>query len=98
MTKMANKKRLIDANEYPCNKCEVSYCYKNCKKFVEWFEKTVDAVEVVHGEWLWTEENNDDVQQYWVCSKCSDYMYFKTNYCPNCGAGMRDGDGNGTLD
>ena len=44
---MANEKRLIDANAYPCQTCEVSYCYKNCEKFNAWFNKTVDAVEVV---------------------------------------------------
>jgi hypothetical protein len=43
---MANEKRMIDANAYPCQTCEVSYCYKNCKKFNEWLNKTVDAVEV----------------------------------------------------
>ena len=43
---MANeKRRLIDANEYPCQNCEVSYCYQNCNKFAKWFESTVDAVE-----------------------------------------------------
>ena len=45
--KMENNKRLIDANAYPCQNCEVSYCYKNCKKFTEWLNTTVDAVEVV---------------------------------------------------
>ena len=43
---MVTEKRLIDANEYPCQRCEVSYCYKNCKKFNEWFNKTVEAVKV----------------------------------------------------
>jgi hypothetical protein len=44
------KVRLIDANAYPCQTCEVSYCYKNCEKFNAWFNKTVDAVEVRCGE------------------------------------------------
>jgi hypothetical protein len=44
---MATEKRLIDANAYPCQTCEVSYCYQNCNKFKKWFESTVDAVEVV---------------------------------------------------
>ena len=44
---MATEKRLIDANAYPCQTCGVSYCYQNCKKLNEWFNKTVDAVEVV---------------------------------------------------
>ena len=44
---MATEQRLIDANAYPCQTCEVSYCHQNCAKFIAWFEKTVDAAEVV---------------------------------------------------
>ena len=55
---------------------------------------TVDAVEVVHGEWIWTKDGEADWQQYWVCSECSDVTFFRTNYCPNCGAKMMEGDGN----
>ena len=44
---MTTERRLIDANAYPCQNCEVSYCYKNCKKFNEWLNTAVDAVEVV---------------------------------------------------
>ena len=94
---MANEKRLIDANTYPCQNCDVSYCYKNCKKFNEWFNKTVDAVEVVHGRW----EPRTDVIGFVRCSVCHDCNIYddwadgkKWNYCPNCGARM-DGDGNG---
>ena len=66
---------------------------------------TVDAVEVVHGRWLF----NPDSERYF-CSACDKYAIvqlhrgwdgteyceeYLTNYCPNCGASMRDGDGNG---
>lgn len=57
-------------------------------------EPTVDAVEVVHGRWVWSEHGELDYEQYWNCSECGDSTFFKTNYCPNCGATM-DGDGNG---
>ena len=49
---MATEKRLIDANKYPCQTCEVSYCHQNCAKFIAWFESTVDAVEVPDKELL----------------------------------------------
>ena len=65
---------------------------------------TVDAVEVVHGEWKDAHEiksfrhTNIPVVQ---CSKCECYFCDIINnhrwfyhYCPNCGAKM-DGDGNG---
>ena len=55
---------------------------------------TVDAVEVVHGLW-------EKYARYVICSVCdTGYCYYKNetdrfHYCPNCGADMRDGDGNG---
>lgn len=63
---------------------------------------TVDAVEVVHGEWNQIEiidddsENgvNDDASQCSVCGDVFDsYYWAKTyfNYCPNCGARMGGG-------
>ena len=59
---------------------------------------TVDAVEVVHGRWVWNEED-----ECFVCSNCemSALNNYRGNsapsdYCPNCGAKM-DGDGNGTA-
>ena len=53
--------------------------------------KTVDAVEVVHGQW-------EDVQCVFACSECQTWVLVEDgnmdmNYCPNCGAKM-DGDGN----
>ena len=56
---------------------------------------TVDAVEVVHGQWALYPD-----WRYLRCSNCKvefEEAYFpKTkNYCPNCGAKM-DGDGNET--
>lgn len=35
--------RLIDADNYPCQNCSVSYCYRNCAKYVEWFNTTIEA-------------------------------------------------------
>ena len=91
-------RRLIDANKYPCRNCFHEYCYQNCKEFIEWFNNTVDAVEVVHGEWI---RNEDDECCWYTCSECAEYPMRDrwgeeklTDYCPNCGAKM-DGDGNG---
>ena len=52
----------------------------------------VDAVEVVHGEWV---IERSPVEAEFKCSEC-DYLYIdadsyakeKYNYCPNCGAKM----------
>ena len=52
---------------------------------------TIDAVSVVHGEWIATHK-----QCGWKCSLCgTEYrMMKKSNYCPNCGAKM-DGEREG---
>ena len=53
---------------------------------------TVDAVEVVHGRWIW--HNKRELFEFkYECSICHDGSDLESNYCPNCGAKM-DGDGN----
>ena len=52
---------------------------------------TVEAVPVVHGEWILEEKAGID---YWCCSHCDKirseyYAKPKDNFCPNCGADMR---------
>ena len=57
---------------------------------------TVDTVEVVHGRWEWITED------IYGCTNCGETSHVKEvmgqpawDYCPNCGARMKDGDGNG---
>lgn len=63
------KVRLIDANAYPCQTCEVSYCYKNCEKFNAWFNKTVDAVEVCRCKDCKYYDNSEGIQWCHLNSK-----------------------------
>lgn len=67
---------------------------------------TADVVPVVYGEWLKTEEplgwHDVDCVECSVCHESwivdEDYGYDFLDfwhYCPNCGAHMKDGDGNG---
>ena len=28
--------RLIDAEQYPCSKCETKYCFQSCNRFSKW--------------------------------------------------------------
>ena len=57
---------------------------------------TIDAVPVVHGEWILDERHliNNAVWQYAKCSVCADSRFSydsakkNFNYCPNCGAKM----------
>jgi DNA-directed RNA polymerase subunit RPC12/RpoP len=104
---MVNKKRLIDANDYK----DVLYAKRNnpsirngIQSAMRMLEKqpTVDAVEVVHGEWEVIEDDYFDLVEM-KCSVCGVSYGFEDyeddtpknyHYCPNCGAKM-DGDGNG---
>ena len=57
---------------------------------------TVDAVEVVHGEWK-NKQTNSIFTWHLECSVCGvDYhTYVGYNYCPNCGAKMDGGNEDG---
>ena len=104
---MANEKRLdlIDRKKLMKKKKYSFQTVGGCFPKNEWFVKvddlltapTVDAVEVVHGEWV---RNEDDECYWYTCSECAEYPMRDrwgdeklTKYCPNCGAKM-DGDGN----
>jgi hypothetical protein len=57
---------------------------------------TVDAVEVVHGEWRFGKFNCGRETVFAECSVCdavfevsSFSLNLNYNYCPNCGAKMR---------
>ena len=105
--KMANEKRLIDANTLihrVCaerdsmeinHACDIGYHNGlNMAVSMAINAPTVDAVEVVHGRWI-----NPYMNRYGHPCHCCSVCGFKAsyqdkNYCPNCGAKM-DGDGNG---
>ena len=53
---------------------------------------TVDAVEVVHGQWI--RKKLVMCEPYYLCSVCGKLHDQDYNFCNNCGAKM-DGDGNG---
>ena len=99
---MANEKRLIDANEV-IKETESILNFRRqhhmptieYEALLGYLKKrpTVDAVEVVHGRWVSTGGN-----QYTIfrrCSICCAMYDFKPNYCPNCGADMRERKDNG---
>ena len=94
--------RLIDADKltekllhFACrledwNRPEQSEAVRAVAKGIK-LEKTVDAVEVVHGHWI--EHESAEVLGNWIisnfeCSECHDWLRYDSNYCPNCGAKM----------
>jgi hypothetical protein len=102
---MDNKKRLTDVNALQRRICGAKCgCeYEDCGNegdcefdFFIFHAPIVDAVEVVHGRWKknWC-DNNMIGHEFEECSKCGCSMldtnqFWDSNYCPNCGARMRD--------
>lgn len=61
---------------------------------VQWLvraQTTVDAVEVVHGRWIPIRNKKHGYYMGLLCSECGHKATNKGgNYCPNCGADMRE--------
>ena len=105
---MATEKWLIDANKFK-HKMKLEFLDRR-NKFIsmnDLFEciddmPTVDAVEVVHGEWIedyetFVQDNgyeSEPIQTGYICSECCKDGFPIWHYCPNCGAKMY-GDVNG---
>ena len=94
---MVNEKRLIDANALISNlrtfKGLGAMVAETLVRFTE-KQPTVDAVEVVHGEWSTIEDDFCGLVAL-HCSVCNQEWWFEDdvpikhyNYCPNCGAKM----------
>lgn len=105
---METEKRLIDANGYKyklireLNKTGKYTAYEcGLDDAISYLNEqpTIDAVEVVHGRWIY--DGLGDGER--ICSVCRRYALYThrdryeqylTNYCPNCGAimdGAEDG-------
>ena len=61
----------------------------------------IDAVPVRHGWWetkVYTTESDGWITEYReeVCSECGEGQIGISNYCPNCGAKMDEGEQNAT--
>ena len=93
---MANEKRLIDANKLTAvmknladhvaetHKVIAATMYTAIDIVAE--QKTVEAVEVVHGRWRFC--GSDKWNDAYVCTECGKIAMDDYNYCPNCGAKM----------
>ena len=81
--------RLIDADAL-IEDLRDSLFYSDSIPFVE-DAPTIDAVPVVHGEWLVL---NGKLVKCFECSACHALNDYKTRHCPFCGADMRKGGSN----
>ena len=90
---MANEKRLISLDEALKATHSEIYWTESQQAAVRSFlvkQPKVDAVEVVHGRWEYI-PIIDSLGRY-RCERCFHYVDAGTdrNYCPNCGADMRE--------
>jgi len=94
---MANEKRLIRADDALASEFTIeeggAIGYVVDSEVIRRLP-TVDAVEVVHGRWIFKHNPITDPKKYFiriVCSECNLHTGQKSNYCPNCGAKMDGG-------
>ena len=84
--------RLIDADAFLKRNEVYADCEFNHPKYQDTLreiieaEPSVDAVEVVHGEWIMCGTFMELNKQ--MCSKCGKIEFRMSDYCPNCGAKM----------
>lgn len=99
--------RTFMAERFDKEKCVSAENCKDCERKCLWHRvvakaPTADVEPVVHGHWIsLTECANAGV----YCSVCNKKVYkedyawsnkrikMRSNYCPNCGANMKDGEG-----
>lgn len=88
--------RLIDARRGLHQQCESLFRDKKIADQIYWYlcdglEECEEAeTERKNGEWI---KMSDADGAYWCCSECGEELYRlcdKTNFCPNCGADMRE--------
>lgn len=53
-------------------------------------QSIIDAVEVRHGRWIKVRDPSEILMNYYVCDKCGNMEVCESNYCPHCGAKMKE--------
>ena len=65
---------------------EISYAVDRLKEL-----PVVDALPIVHGQWIYEEPNGaNSFKGAYYCDQCHQPEIFRRNFCPECGADMRD--------
>lgn len=85
----------IDREEY-CEKhcrCSNEYCDKESCPI--WKAPAADVALVVYASWVTHYRSGTPVAKGYVSTCCDMWNNRKSDYCPNCGAKMDGGDGNG---
>lgn len=67
--------RLIDAEQYPCSKCETKYCFQNCNRFSEWLYAEVavrckdckNSQPIYDTDCVWCNLRHEEMQRNGFC-------------------------------
>lgn len=84
---LTNKQAAELIRKYDAYGC--GYCHQGGEEYPEAFEMAAKALEAEpqHGQWI---DEQDGRWIYAKCSLCGTVHNTKTNYCPHCGADMRE--------
>lgn len=52
--------------------------------------ENMPSIQPKKGKWIDTRENEEWYAREYRCSECGDTMLGEANFCPNCGADMRE--------
>lgn len=67
------------------------FCGSACPKYERVAAiPAADVRPVVRGKWIWTVDDDEYLGEYWKCNLCGEHSYIGYNYCPDCGADMRE--------
>lgn len=86
-------------NSHKCDECSLNYERGNMGEQKEWLRLAIKALEQEPRKGHWCPQN-DDYFDWYECSECgygsegemqhSSEYDVRTNFCPNCGADMRE--------
>lgn len=88
--------RLIDADDYKERYKDIIDCEIDHPKYQDTLKELIDSMQTIleankaeqTAEWKLVTKPSDMFAGY-RCSNCTELVYGKTNYCPNCGARMK---------
>lgn len=86
------KRRGFNIYSDECQKCAEEH-----RQLAEWLKELKALREQKRPRGTWTEEFDESANPFfkrrWRCSACNDYNYYgRPDFCPCCGADMREGD------
>ena len=80
---------VYEFGDAPCRACDIADVMCALEDF-----PAADVREVARGKWIDVRYDDDELVGGWYtipkCSVCEEEAPYKSNFCPNCGAEMRE--------